>query len=109
MDIPFRYCFTGAVAVFLQGCFYMSQSGPFFVVTDLRLKKPSQRSVHGVRKPTVFLLGAGAGRGCKANLDTVLEAVCWLMLAATDDNVPIDAVELDAGAAMQAQENVAHE
>lgn len=32
-----------------------------------------------------------------------------LMLAQrTDDNVPIDAVELDAGAAMQAQENVAH-
>lgn len=32
-----------------------------------------------------------------------------LMLAQrTDDNVPIDAVELDSGAAMQAQENVAH-
>ncbi len=32
-----------------------------------------------------------------------------LMLAQrTDDNVPIDAVELDNGAAMQAQENVAH-
>lgn len=32
-----------------------------------------------------------------------------LMLAQrTDDNVPIDAVELDDGAAMQAQENVAH-
>lgn len=32
-----------------------------------------------------------------------------LMLAQrTDDNVPVDAVELDAAAAMQAQENVAH-
>ncbi len=40
---------------------------------------------------------------------SVLSGLLALMLAqrTADDSVPIDAVELDAGAAMQAQENVA--
>lgn len=58
-----------------------------------------------------ILLGAWAPvAGVKRILDIGTgSGLLALMLAQrTDDNVPIDAVELDAGAAMQAQENVAH-